>query len=873
LYKTYRAACLEVKWIKTHILTLANLLLEQPRPSVPLQWEGTKERFGSFVLGGRGYAKIQVWKRRLLRLSPDHPDRVFAGATLLQSKGAFPPPSAAFVANAVDDTFLHLTRPPEDPLVPVDLEWADCSDPDSDVYWRLFLKKQLVAEGDELGQATSGVDFFPAIPSISSHFDSQRKDGGAFGAARRRVFTGYRLDEFDLVLKHEQIWDPLNPVDSVREWALAGGTRLDSLGKRAVRLQGLPEPLKARVISAGESTRYYGQKLLQQPMHSALRNINRFKLTGTPLEPEELDCLARERWAWLTPKGDRLGFLSGDYSDATNRIHAEASNLVAHGLMQGTGTLGNPAVRELLVGGLTGNHLARPPSVPIAAIADRQPFRVCGLEGRGATLVVAQTEGQLMGSPVSFPVLCCSNSAVIVTAFARWACANGTARARADGVVKWLCGPYRGTDLKPSHLPFLVNGDDCVMVCSHSMMPIWETVAGWIGLESSVGKSYFSERWCLMNSSLYVPRRLGNILVRPREVVDHTYDHCVACHLMDRTEFQWEGPCESIARHGDFLPSDFDRSILGRCHRRRFVFQELDPTHETFFRHEFIPVGTAFACSARGGGTFFSASGMLSDRLANIGPRARWSLRQCPRHLWGPLLSRMIRYSQLKVHCPPGIGYFLPSCVGGLGLPAPPSMTDEELYDHIGRPCLLRAYTALMMEWLAPIRVQAPWAATVSSDRRVYYRLVALADSNPAGVDPFSGLARSEIDYSPLLLGWDKDPKDAALQERGVQLRHLCVKTAEFQTWERGVDELAARWVEHQRSQGRDPDKILKDRLFAWQGPLPADEEDCANVVLGRSLWGAIRSHHPMPFIELRIGRSLLTESFCATRSTGWRGF
>jgi predicted N-acyltransferase len=44
-------------------------------------------------------------------------------------------------------------------------------------------------------------------------------------------------------------------------------------------------------------------------------------------------------------------------------------------------------------------------------------------------------------------------------------------------------------------------------------------------------------------------------------------------------------------------------------------------------------------------------------------------------------------------------------------------------------------------------------------------------------------------------------------------------------------------------------------------------------VVLGRSLWGAIRSHHPMPFIELRIGRSLLTESFCATRSTGWRGF
>jgi len=88
-----------------------------------------------------------------------------------------------------------------------------------------------------------------------------------------------------------------------------------------------------------------------------------------------------------------------------------------------------------------------------------------------------------MGSVISFPFLCLLNAAVCRMA------------------LELDMGSF-GHKLRK--LPFLVNGDDCILMGSINLMKLWETIIQCVGLSSSIGKTYFSKRIIVMNSMLFI---------------------------------------------------------------------------------------------------------------------------------------------------------------------------------------------------------------------------------------------------------------------------------------------------------------------------------------------------------------------------------
>jgi hypothetical protein len=94
-----------------------------------------------------------------------------------------------------------------------------------------------------------------------------------------------------------------------------------------------------------------------------------------------------------------------------------------------------------------------------------------------------QQHGQLMGSVISFPFLCMLNAAVCRLS------------------IELDRNTY---GFKLRDLPLLINGDDCIFKGSSELLSIWEKIISCVGLSSSVGKTYNSQRIIVMNSLLFI---------------------------------------------------------------------------------------------------------------------------------------------------------------------------------------------------------------------------------------------------------------------------------------------------------------------------------------------------------------------------------
>jgi len=100
-----------------------------------------------------------------------------------------------------------------------------------------------------------------------------------------------------------------------------------------------------------------------------------------------------------------------------------------------------------------------------------------------------QTWGQLMGSPVSFPILCIVNAAI--------------SRLAMD--MGGFFEPFRGhlSDRKLRDYPMLVNGDDIGFQSNGAMYDIWKWLTRMVGLRFSVGKNYTHSNFLILNSQLH----------------------------------------------------------------------------------------------------------------------------------------------------------------------------------------------------------------------------------------------------------------------------------------------------------------------------------------------------------------------------------
>jgi hypothetical protein len=256
-------------------------------------------------------------------------------------------------------------------------------------------------------------------------------------------------------------WSERQPTDDLPYW---DHDRVLAPAK----IQGIIEPMKVRVISKGPSDLYWSLKPFQKAFHSALRRIPGFHLIGEPVQPWHVDAIDD----WRHPL-----WLSIDYSSATDGL----SGKLGRGILERVTEVLPIAVRENALKALGNHELFYPSKAPFTEKASNR--------GKLWTYMGDQTNGQLMGSPVSFPILCIANFALYMLT-----------RRRYEASLKTETGWYPKYRLKDYLSKVLINGDDMLYKGNMKMYQIHQDLGVQIGLQQSVGKSYVHPIYGNINS-------------------------------------------------------------------------------------------------------------------------------------------------------------------------------------------------------------------------------------------------------------------------------------------------------------------------------------------------------------------------------------
>jgi hypothetical protein len=231
------------------------------------------------------------------------------------------------------------------------------------------------------------------------------------------------------------------------------------------RVAGIIEPFKVRTVTAEEEVPQYLGKPVQEAIHSAMRDMPCFRLIGRPLQATDL-CDVRACNARLFPEeeDDEKEWISVDYSAATDGLSARLSRAILEDLFSGLEPI-NPKFTRLMMRVLAPHSICYP-----------------SIEGKPQLPIVDQLNGQLMGSILSFPILCIANLGLglrVITERVEYR----------KGIYKNLLGS------------FLVNGDDMLYIGNRADWELHKALGRAVGLEMSPGKAYIHPRYANVNST------------------------------------------------------------------------------------------------------------------------------------------------------------------------------------------------------------------------------------------------------------------------------------------------------------------------------------------------------------------------------------
>jgi len=202
------------------------------------------------------------------------------------------------------------------------------------------------------------------------------------------------------------------------------------------------EPLKVRIVTCEDASNFR-LKPVQEILWEHLLRGEEFCLTRgedifPPLNKHLLPLEKLPLW------------ISGDYSAATDNLNRHVINNV---LTQLSAFLPSPYSSLLIKNG--GSHF---------------------IKYRNGT-IIEQTNGQLMGSLTSFPLLC---------------------------YINYIAYNYSRSRSPEDFSSFvLINGDDILFRATEKGYDIWKDVVKQFGLSPSPGKNYCSERFFMINSRLF----------------------------------------------------------------------------------------------------------------------------------------------------------------------------------------------------------------------------------------------------------------------------------------------------------------------------------------------------------------------------------
>ncbi len=250
-----------------------------------------------------------------------------------------------------------------------------------------------------------------------------------------------------------------------------------------VSVVALQEPFKIRTISIADGPATAAGSPLQKLWHGCLRNLRPFSLIGGKRVADQV-----MEMGFLSFDG--TPFVSGDYSAATDRLSMRATRVILNGLLKRVAL--DPELRKRLEVGLTSSVLDY--STTLAPFKDKVPEKL--LKKIPLPEKTQQTNGQLMGNILSFPILCLVN-------LAGYLLANDHPDSPIYPVI--YAAKKRGHFLRSEldNLPVLINGDDILFQADRSTYQRWLSVIGELGLKVSVGKNYYTPLFFTINSELY----------------------------------------------------------------------------------------------------------------------------------------------------------------------------------------------------------------------------------------------------------------------------------------------------------------------------------------------------------------------------------
>lgn len=222
-----------------------------------------------------------------------------------------------------------------------------------------------------------------------------------------------------------------------------------------VTAQAIREPLKVRMITKAEASTKCLQPF-QRALFEYLKTQDQFALTHGVMWGKKEEF--REKLEWIHRIEDQIKkiqdrreegdlWLSGDYTAATDNFPMSVTNALVEGILS---KIDHEPTRQWVRYEVSPHEISYPMGI------------VPGV----------QTSGQLMGSLLSFPLLCFLNDFIV----------------RRSGAKE---GKY------------LINGDDVAVLGSVGFISSWKRDAPKVGLSLSLGKNFIDPHFVTVNSQLF----------------------------------------------------------------------------------------------------------------------------------------------------------------------------------------------------------------------------------------------------------------------------------------------------------------------------------------------------------------------------------
>jgi len=228
----------------------------------------------------------------------------------------------------------------------------------------------------------------------------------------------------------------------------------------------LTEPLKVRVITCESTWSTYFLAGAQKSLWDCLHKHHWFAFTGRPVVASDIPVCP-----------DDKEYISVDYSAATDNLSSDFSRMVIQEICDLTGLPFDLCFDSLCNHRIMYKGEKLPP--PIDEESD---------SGYSWDQVI-QTNGQLMGSILSFIVLCICNAVVI------------SLSVNPGSYDPWI--------------PICVNGDDGLFMGGDMEYNIWKDLSSHVGLSPSIGKVYRSKDFCVIDSELFYKDLDGLVRTSP----------------------------------------------------------------------------------------------------------------------------------------------------------------------------------------------------------------------------------------------------------------------------------------------------------------------------------------------------------------------